>query len=72
MPRGVKGSVNYEAEIAKIDAKIAKHEETIKGLKAEKKDLADKKRDQQMQQIYSFMDTAGMTPDEVLEKLKSK
>lgn len=62
-------TVNYDAEMARIDVKI---EETIKGLNAEKKDLADKKRDQQMQQIYSFMDNVGMTPEEVLEKLKAE
>lgn len=70
MPRGIKGSTNYDAEIAKVDEKIERHERNIKQLKATRMALENKKRDFDMRELYSVMNETGTKPGTVISAIK--
>ena len=72
MARGVKGSKNYEVEIAQIDEKIAKYKTDIASLEAKKEGCLTAKRESEMKEIYTFMRDNELTPEDVLKQLKSK
>ena len=71
MARGVKGSKNYDAEIAQIDEKIAKHKTNIANLEAKKESFITAKREIEMKEIYTYMNDNKLTPGDVLNQLKS-
>lgn len=71
MPKGVKGSVDYDAQIAKIDEKIEKYTDLIKGYRTQRDELTEKKQSVRMKVLYEYMSENGLSPDEVLEKIKT-
>ena len=72
MARGVKGSKNYDIEIAQIDERIAKYKTTIANLEAKKEERLATKRESEMKEIYSYMNDNKLTPEDVLKQLKSE
>lgn len=70
MPRGVKKQVNYEDEIKKIDAQIAKHKKAITALKNHKKDLQGKREKYDLSRLRNVLQTSGMSIEELLKLAK--
>lgn len=70
MPRGKKGSTDYDAEIEKVESKIAKYTQLLSELKAQLQELQSKKRDVALQKIYTFMADNDMTPEQVIDRLQ--
>ena len=71
MPRGVKGSVNFAAEIAKVDEKIARYEHNIRQLKVTRQELENKKRDFDMKELYTVMAETGLSPNVLIDAIKN-
>jgi hypothetical protein len=70
MPRGVKGSKNYDAEIEVIDAKIERYKGLIRTLEAKKDALVAGKQNLEMQSIYDYLQQSGLSPEQALNKLR--
>lgn len=71
MPRWNRAPDDYDAEIAKVEAKIAKYTQLLSELKERSQELQTKKRDATLQKIYEYMTTNGMTPEQILSQLQS-
>jgi flagellar motility protein MotE (MotC chaperone) len=71
MPRGVRGSRDFEAELAMIDGKIEGYKAKLETWENNRKELLAKKQEQDMSEVYKFMRDSGMTSEEVLQRLKS-
>ena len=71
MPRGVKKTVDYDAEIAKIDEMIVKQSEVLSKLKAEKKALREEKKATEVKALQEFIAKEGKTVAEILEIVKN-
>lgn len=69
MPRPKK-PVNYEEELAKINAQITKHQNTIKELMAKKEELAQLRHRQELEVLRGAVVKSGLSIEEVLEKIK--
>ena len=63
MARGKK--LSLEEQIQKIDSEIEMTEIKLSKLKNEKKDLQDKLKEEQLNELYSIIQTSGKTMDEV-------
>lgn len=69
MPRGVRNSTDYSAQIAQIDEKISKYTERIVSLKDQKQELLSKQRDADMQELYSYMQENDLSARDILTQL---
>lgn len=69
MPRGVRGSVNYTAQIQKLEEKIQKYTNLLADLKAQRQELLAKKQENDMRDLYAYMQTNGMSAAEVIAQL---
>ncbi len=70
MPRWPKSAEDFDAKIDSIDAKIQKYKEAIEKLNAEKEDFLSQKRDFEMQELYDFMQSSGMTARGILDMVE--
>ena len=70
MPRGVKGTINYEAELTKIDAKISKHKDEIKKLTEKRNEVLSKKQDSDMKVLHEYMLKQGVSAEAILDIVK--
>ena len=70
MPRGVKKKPNFEAQIAKIDEKIAKAKNTIAALNKEKAELVAQKEASELVELNAMLKDAGKSPADVIALLK--
>lgn len=69
MPRGVKRVIDYDEEIAKVDARIVHHTNSIAELKEKRAALMEEKQRANMSTIYDYMQKNGLSPDELLERI---
>jgi predicted nuclease with TOPRIM domain len=76
MPRGVKGSFDYNREIAKIDERIAKLQGDIEKLNEKKKEFRAMKEQAELKLLQSFLDEQGLSAKDILpmvqERIKSE
>lgn len=74
MPRGKKKTAiqTIEEQIQKTDADIIKYQEKIKELEAKKNSLADVKKKQQINSLYSKIQESGKSIDDVIGFLEKK
>lgn len=70
MPRWPKSPEDFDTKIDAIDAKIQRHQEQIDRLEEERAELASQKRDFEMQELYDFMQSSGMTAKGILDLVK--
>lgn len=70
MPRWPKAADDFDAKIDAIDTKIQKHKDAIEKLNADKDDFLSRKRDFEMQALYDFMQSSGMTAREILDMVE--
>lgn len=71
MPRWPKTVADYESDIMRSSAKIAKYTNLLENEKSRLEELHTKKRDAEMQELYEFMQASGMTAPEILKALQS-
>lgn len=71
MPRGTRKSIDYDAEIQKLDTKIEKYSTLLAGAKTQRQEMMSKKQDADMQQLYTYMQQTGMSPADVISTLAS-
>lgn len=69
MPRGVRNSTDYSAQISQIDEKIQKYTERITNLKDQKQELLSRQRDADMQELYSYMQENDLSARDILTQL---
>lgn len=67
MPRWPKSTEDFDAKIDLIEAKIQRHQEQIDRLEEERSELLIQKRDFEMQELYDFMQSSGMTARGILD-----
>lgn len=67
MPRLAKSTDEFDAKITVIDTKIQRHQEQIDRLEEERSKLLSQKRDFEMQELYDFMQSSGMTARGILD-----
>lgn len=72
MPRGVRGSVDYTAQLRKIDEKIERHASALQLLKQQRQDILSRKQDEDLRDLYAYMQENGMTAAEILAQLTSE
>ncbi len=70
MPRWPKSTEDFDAKIASIDAKIQRHQEQMERLDEERSELLSQKRDFEMQELYDFMQSSGMTARGILDMVE--
>lgn len=70
MPKWKKDPTDYDAEIEKVESKIAKYTQLLSNLKNQLQELQSKKRDAALQKIYTFMADNDMTPEQVIDRLQ--
>jgi len=66
MPRGVKKQINYDEELAKIDARITHHQNSIAELKEEKKSLLAQKEATELKELQDLIRQSGKTTAEFI------
>lgn len=71
MPRWPKNPIDYDLEIEKSQAKIAKYTTFLDNEKERLEDLMGKKRDSELQELYMFMQESGLTAPQVLQTLQA-
>lgn len=69
MPRGVRGSVNYDAQIQKIDEKMERYSRMLTNLKSRRQELLAKKQDADMRDLYAYMQENNLSAAEVMTQL---
>lgn len=69
MPRGKKKTVQetFAQKIEKIDAQIQNHQDKLKALQAQKKELLEQKKRTEVEQLYQKIQESGKSIDEVLQ-----
>ncbi len=70
MPRWPKSTEDFDTKIDAIDAKIHRHQEQMERLEEERTELLSQKRDLEMQELYDFMQSSGMTARGILDMLE--
>lgn len=70
MPRWPKSTEDFDTKIDAIDAKIQRHQEQIDKLEDERSELISQKRDFEMQELYDFMQSSGMTARGILDMIE--
>lgn len=69
MPRGVRGSINYDAQIQKLDEKIERYSTLLSSLKGQRQELLAKKQEADMHDLYAYMQETGMSAADVIAQL---
>ncbi|MCL2125462.1 MAG: hypothetical protein FWH33_05675 [Oscillospiraceae bacterium] len=67
MPRGVRKAVDFGAELAIIDEKIAKQAKVMAKLKAERKAILDRKNKVDIKALQAYIDKEGKTAAEIMD-----
>ena len=62
----------YEELLADNAEKIRKHTEVLQALEKERKELQAAKRDEEMAELYRYMQERGLSAQELLESLKER
>ncbi len=70
MPRWPKSTEDFDAKINSIDTKIRRHQEQMEKLEEERSELLTQKRDFEMQELYEFMKSSGMTARGILDMVE--
>ena len=68
MPRGVRRA-DYTSELHEIDEKIRRYKESIAALESRRKEVLALQKKNEAEKLFSFMDTTGLTVDEIIAKL---
>lgn len=69
MPRGVRGSTNYAAQLQKLDEKIQKYTSLLSGLKSQRQELLAKKQETDMRDLYQYMQENKVSAAEIIAQL---
>ena len=67
-----KARKSYEELLEENAEKIRKHTEVLQALEKERKDLQAAKRDEEMAELYRYMQERGLSAQELLESLKER
>ncbi len=70
MPRWPKSTESFDVKISSIDAKIQRHKEQMEKLEEERSEILTQKRDFEMQELYDFMQSSGMTARGILNMVE--
>lgn len=65
-----KKCMSYDEEMVFLDDEIAKAEETLKGLKTRRKELAKVKEQEELGKLYEAIKESGKSVAEVISTLK--
>lgn len=71
MPRWPKTPADYDAAIERTNNQIAKYSSLLEDAQSRLNDLVSQKRDSEMQVLYEYMLSAGISPAEAVQKLKA-
>ena len=63
---------SYEELLEEKAEKIRKHTEVLQALEKERKELQAAKRDEEMAELYRYMQERGLSAQELLESLKER
>lgn len=72
MPRGVRKPIDYEEELQKIDMQITRWQNTIKELQEKKRELLEQKQQQEMKQIYVYMQENNLSSADLLARIQTE
>lgn len=72
MPRGVRKTIDYDEELQKIDMQITRWQNTIKELQEKKRELLEQKQQQEMKQIYVYMQENNLTSADLLARIQTE
>ena len=61
---------SYDELLEENAEKIRKHTEALQSLEKERKELLSAKRDEELQELYQYMQEKGLSASEILESLK--
>lgn len=61
---------SYDELLEENAEKIRKHTEALQSLERERKELLSAKRDEELQELYQYMQEKGLSAREILESLK--
>ena len=67
-----KARKSYEELLEENAEKIRKHTEVLQALEKERKELQAAKRDEEMAELYRYMEERGLSAQELLESLKER
>ena len=67
-----KARKSYEELLEENAEKIRKHTEVLQALEKERKELQAAKRDEEMAELYRYMQERGLYAQELLESLKER
>ena len=65
-----KARKSYEELLEENAERIRKHTEALQSLEKERKELQAAKRDEEIQELYQYMQENGLSAQEVLESLQ--
>ena len=65
-----KARKSYEELLEENAERIRKHTEALQSLEKERKELQAAKRDEEIQELYQYMQENGLSAQEFLESLK--
>lgn len=69
MPRGIRKTMSTKEKLQQVTEAIAAKENEIKELRAEKKELEKKIKDEELADLYAIISNSGKTIEEVKEML---
>lgn len=67
-----KARKSYEELLEENAEKLRKHTEVLQALEKERKELQAAKRDEEMAELYRYMQERGLSAQELLESLKER
>ena len=65
-----KARKSYDELLEENAEKIRKHTEALQGLEGERKELQAAKRDEEMEELYRYMQETGLSAQEILDSLQ--
>lgn len=65
-----KAKKTYDELLSENAEKIRKHTEALQGLEKERKELLAAKRDEEMEELYRYMQETGLTAQEILDSIQ--
>ena len=71
MPRGVKKTINFDVELARVEEQINKHADSLAKLKAEKKALQEKKDFADLKALQDLISKEGKSVADIVEIVKN-
>ncbi|MBO6202875.1 MAG: protein kinase [Selenomonas sp.] len=63
--------VNYDEKISALEAKIAKKQDEVKALRAEVKELKEKKAKEDYQELTDYMLANNLSAKDILDYIKA-